>query len=174
MIVGIWKPKAYAGSYGTNGFYLDFSDSANLGDDASGNSNDFTETNITAADQATDTPTNNFTTFNIVRRYNQGRISFTEGGTVVNTTSGNAWTTVFNTMAVNKGKWYWEGELYAGGGYQMFGQTPQPWTEININIDWYLGQRSDKQNGAGYYGSGADVYYEGGYEIQLLMLQAIL
>jgi len=159
----IWKPKAYAGSYGTNGFYLDFSDSANLGDDASGNSNDFTETNITAADQATDTPTNNFTTFNIARRYNQGRISFTEGGTVVNTTSGNAWTTVFNTMAVNKGKWYWEGELYTGGGYQMFGQTPQPWTEININIDWYLGQRSDKQNGAGYYGSGADVYYEGGY-----------
>ena len=34
---GIWKPKAYTGSYGTNGFYLDFSDSANLGDDASGN-----------------------------------------------------------------------------------------------------------------------------------------
>ena len=161
---GIWKPKAYTGSYGSQGFYLDFSDSANLGDDASGNSNDFTETNITAADQATDTPTNNFTTFNIVRRYNQGRISFTEGGTVVNTiTSGNTWTTVFNTMAVNKGKWYWEGELYAGGGYQMFGQTPQPWTETNINIDWYLGQRSDKQNGAAYYGSGADVYYEGTY-----------
>ena len=65
---GIWKPKAYAGSYGTNGFYLDFSDSANLGDDASGNSNDFTETNITAADQATDTPTNNFATFNIAKK----------------------------------------------------------------------------------------------------------
>ena len=44
-------------------FYLDFSDSANLGDDASGNSNNFTETNITAADQATDTPTNNFCTW---------------------------------------------------------------------------------------------------------------
>jgi hypothetical protein len=25
---GIWKPKAYTGSYGTNGFYLDFDDSA--------------------------------------------------------------------------------------------------------------------------------------------------
>ena len=160
---GIWKPKEYTGSYGTNGCYLDFELSSDLGANAKGNDVNFTLNNITAADQATDTPTNNFTTFNIARRYNQGRISFTEGGTVVNTTSGNAWTTVFNTMAVNKGKWYWEGELYTGGGYQMFGQTPQPWTEININIDWYLGQRSDKQNGAGYYGSGADVYYEGGY-----------
>ena len=28
---GIWKPKAYTGSYGTNGFYLDFRDSSNLG-----------------------------------------------------------------------------------------------------------------------------------------------
>jgi hypothetical protein len=60
---GIWKPKAYAGSYGTNGFYLDFKDSANLGNDASGGL-DFTQTNITSADQATDTPTNNFCTFN--------------------------------------------------------------------------------------------------------------
>ena len=34
---GIWKPKAYAGSYGTNGFYLDFADAADLGDDESGN-----------------------------------------------------------------------------------------------------------------------------------------
>ena len=61
---GIWKPKAYTGSYGTNGFFLDFSDAANLGDDASGNANNFTENNITSADQATDTPTNNFCTLN--------------------------------------------------------------------------------------------------------------
>ena len=160
---GIWKPKEYTGSYGTNGCYLDFELSSDLGANAKGNDVNFTLNNITAADQATDTPTNNFTTFNIIRRYNQDRISFTEGGTVVNTTSGNTWTTVFNTMAVNKGKWYWEGELYTNEGLQMFGQTPQPWTEININIDWYLGQRSDKQNGAGYYGSGDDVYYEATY-----------
>jgi hypothetical protein len=45
--------------------YLDFSDAANLGDDESGNGNDWTETNITAADQATDTPTNNFCTLTL-------------------------------------------------------------------------------------------------------------
>ena len=61
---GIWKPKAYTGSYGTNGFYLDFENSGSLGADSSGNGNNFTPTNITSADQATDTPTNNFCTFN--------------------------------------------------------------------------------------------------------------
>ena len=40
---GIWIPKAYTGSYGTNGFYLDFADASDLGDDESGNGNDFTE-----------------------------------------------------------------------------------------------------------------------------------
>ena len=39
---GIWKPKAYTGSFGTNGWYLDFVDGANLGDDVSGNGNNFT------------------------------------------------------------------------------------------------------------------------------------
>jgi hypothetical protein len=34
---GIWKPIAYTGTYGTNGFYLEFKDSSALGDDTSGN-----------------------------------------------------------------------------------------------------------------------------------------
>jgi hypothetical protein len=57
---GIWKPIAYTGTYGTNGFYLEFKDSSALGDDTSGNSNDFTVNNLTSIDQTTDTPTNNF------------------------------------------------------------------------------------------------------------------
>jgi hypothetical protein len=60
---GIWKPIAYTGTYGTNGFYLEFKDSSALGDDTSGNSNDFTVNNLTSIDQTTDTPTNNFATF---------------------------------------------------------------------------------------------------------------
>ena len=46
--------------------YLKFEDSSNLGADDSGNSNNFNLNNIAAADQATDTPTNNFCTFNIL------------------------------------------------------------------------------------------------------------
>ena len=62
---GIWKPKAYTGSYGAQGFYLPFDDSSNLGTNANGNDvNDLHCNNIAAADQATDTPTNNFCTWN--------------------------------------------------------------------------------------------------------------
>ena len=60
----IWKPIDVSGlTFGNNGFYLDFKDSANLGNDANGGT-DLTETNLAAADQATDTPTNNFCTLN--------------------------------------------------------------------------------------------------------------
>jgi hypothetical protein len=62
---GIWKPIAYTGTYGTNGFYLEFKDSSALGDDTSGNGNDFTVNNLTSIDQTTDTPTNNFATESI-------------------------------------------------------------------------------------------------------------
>jgi len=61
---GIWKPKQYTGSYGTNGFYLDFENSGSLGADQSGNGNNWTPTNLASTDQTTDTPTNNFATGN--------------------------------------------------------------------------------------------------------------
>ena len=112
---GIWKPKAYTGSHGTNGFYLDFSDSANLGDDASGNGNNFTETNITSADQATDTPTNNFCTMNMLDRTN-GNSKNQEGATKVTTDGGSGWCSMVATMGVTKGKWYWETQRSGGSG----------------------------------------------------------
>ena len=64
---GVWQPKAYTGSYGTNGFYLNFSDnsgttSTTLGKDYSGNGNNWTPNNfsVTAGagnDSLVDTPT---------------------------------------------------------------------------------------------------------------------
>ena len=44
---GVWQAAAYSGTYGTNGFHLDFADAADLGDDNSGNGNDFTPNNLT-------------------------------------------------------------------------------------------------------------------------------
>jgi len=102
---GIWKPKAYTGSFGTNGWYLDFVDGANLGDDESGNGNDFTENNITAADQATDTPTNNFCTWSPLWVYATNR-TISEGGTKL--TGSSAWGGCKGTIGVTNGKWYWE------------------------------------------------------------------
>nr|BAR24662.1 hypothetical protein [uncultured Mediterranean phage uvMED] len=52
----VWQPKAFSGTYGTNGFHLDFSDNSSnaaLGYDAAG-SNDWTVNNITAADSGWD------------------------------------------------------------------------------------------------------------------------
>jgi hypothetical protein len=105
---GIWKPKEYTGTYGTNGFYLDFSDSANLGDDASGNNNTWTLNNITAADQATDTPTNNFCTWMPLWAF--PRVAgISEGGTKANADfNASTWRGAKGSMGVSRGKWYWE------------------------------------------------------------------
>jgi hypothetical protein len=62
---GIWKPIDVSGlTFGDAGFYLEFKDSSALGDDTSGNGNDFTVNNLTSIDQTTDTCTNNFATMN--------------------------------------------------------------------------------------------------------------
>ena len=61
---GVWISKRFAGTYGSNGFHLKGQDSAALGDDSSGNSNDFTSSGLTSDDQRADTPTNNLMTFN--------------------------------------------------------------------------------------------------------------
>ena len=79
---GVWVPKKYTGgSYGTTGFYLDFADSSDLGDDESGQGNDWAESNLDAADQRTDTPTNNQVTFNPLNNQRTGG-TLTEGNTV--------------------------------------------------------------------------------------------
>ena len=63
---GRWVPKAISSvTYGTNGFRLEFANTAGqtLGHDTSGNGNNFTVNNISAAtDITTDTPTQNFST----------------------------------------------------------------------------------------------------------------
>jgi len=108
---GIWIPKNASVTYGTNGFYLDFADSGNLGDDESGNGHDFTENNLAAADQATDTPTNNFCTLNPIVNFKYTTNGITEGGTEFGDNTGGGIGGAFGTMAVTAGKWYWEVKL---------------------------------------------------------------
>ena len=75
---GRWIPKTLSGiTYGTNGFRLKFQDSSALGDDTSGNTNDFTVSNIVAGDQTTDSPTQNHATLSSSRT--RGTITLTEG-----------------------------------------------------------------------------------------------
>jgi len=109
---GIWKPKAYTGSYGTNGFHLDFTNSADLGEVAAGTQQNFVKSNIASVDQATDTPTNNFCTLNplIVYGYpctiSQGAVKAVDNSVGLGGAAG--------TVAVNKGKWYWEFQTNGG------------------------------------------------------------
>ena len=118
---GIWIPKAYTGSFGNEGYYLDFEDSSNLGLDVSGNSNNFGSLyGISAADQATDTPTNNFCTWNVNYNYtnSNGNPTITEGATKTAESSGG-WTQAKATMGVTSGKWYWEYKM--GGSISFMG-----------------------------------------------------
>jgi len=109
----IWKPINVSGlTFGTNGFYLDFEASDNLGNDANGGT-DLTEVNLDATDQATDTPTNNFCTMNPLDNFYFGG-TFSEGNLkIVSDASVESYPT--STIGVSSGKWYWEIKVASSG-----------------------------------------------------------
>jgi hypothetical protein len=113
---GIWKPINVSGlTFGNNGYYLDFEDSSNLGNDASGGT-DFTLNNITSADQATDTPTNNFAVLNTISATSTV-LDATEGATFLSNNDGSiSWQTISATIGVTSGKWYWENQKNSNTG----------------------------------------------------------
>jgi hypothetical protein len=105
---GIWIPKQYTGSYGSNGFKIDGRDSSDLGDDESGNGNDFTSNNLTASDQVSDSPTNNFCTLNPNdNRGTPGTLSEGNLKMAFSATNDN----VTGTQGISSGKWYWEAHI---------------------------------------------------------------
>jgi len=115
---GIWTPLPYTGTYGTNGFYLKFANSASLGTDSSGNANNFTVNNLTSVDQSTDTPTNNFATLNPLvatgGTYTEGNLQYLTAAT------DGAWTWSSITPS-SGGNWYCEAKMISSsnGTYQL-------------------------------------------------------
>ena len=108
----IWKPIDVSGlSFGTNGFYLDFEASGNLGNDANGGT-DLTEANLAATDQATDTPTNNFCTLNTINP-THADLTIAEGSLKM-TSSNSQWLGMPGTFGLFAGKWYAEFKYYTG------------------------------------------------------------
>ena len=119
---GVWVPKDISGlTFGTNGFYLDFSNSAALGTDVSGNGNNFTTSGLTSLDQMIDTPTNNFWTFpTMVSRVGQTGTTASEGNLrfVTDNSEHN-----LGLGLPTSGKWYFEAQsqnCYPGNGYRGF------------------------------------------------------
>ena len=100
----IWKPKDVSTlTFGDNGFYLDFEDSANLGNDANGGT-DWTEVGLAATDQATDTPTNNFCTMSPIASLDSPVMS--EGNCYMTNDGGSEH--AVSTFAASSGRWYFE------------------------------------------------------------------
>jgi len=115
-ITGQWNPKKYTGSYGTNGFYLNFADNSNnnattLGKDSSGNGNNFTPHNFSVSsgsgnDSVTDTPTNNWCTFNALLSSSYTDLTNGNLKSFGNTGSDNG--NDRSSFSMKTGKWYAE------------------------------------------------------------------
>ncbi len=164
---GVWKPIDVSGlTFGTNGFYLPFENSAALGQDDSGNGNNFTVNNLTSIDQSTDTCTNNYSTMSpIIPSYSGGGISpatFSEGN--LNVSGSSTYWYAFGGFQVSQGKWYWEGKVISisgsyegtGFGFQDMENLYNPsasYPSNNIYVYGNDGDTRDPTNGATSYGS---------------------
>ena len=115
---GVWIPAIYTGTFGTNGFNLQFENASALGTDSSPNGNTFTVNNLTSIDQSTDYPVVNYATLNSVRPLPTG-FSLSEGNLKFSTASGSNTGNVNSTILVNQGKWYAECKI--GGGAEKEG-----------------------------------------------------
>ena len=159
---GVWIPKEYTGTYGTNGFYLPFTDTTStstLGTDFSGNSNTWTVNNIsltagTTYDSMTDVPTltddttANFATFNAVF----SNSNYSLPATIAN---GNLY--IYETTATNRlapstmalpstGKFYFETTWsQISGGNGIFGLS----TNNTITVNGYYRSNGDIVNTSG-------------------------
>jgi len=149
---GVWIPKKYDGTYGNNGFLLEFKssgtsqNSSGMGADTSGNDEHFAATNLAATDVTTDTPTNNFATMNPLAIGADATLS--EGNCQIAYGSGTRSVSTAN-MGFASGKWYWEWKISAAstdGCSAMLGIGALP---FGPDLGTYLGQNS---NGYSYNG----------------------
>jgi hypothetical protein len=127
---GSWKPKAYGGTFGTNGFYLKFSDiattsgsNAGLGKDFSGNANYWTTNNIsvtagTTYDAMIDSPT--LTSATVANYAVMNPLAGASTMTLLNGNLNTSGTTLglhrYGTIGVSSGKYYWEASPTAMSG----------------------------------------------------------
>jgi hypothetical protein len=166
---GIWKPKEYDGTLSGTSIKLDFSNSSALWEDSSGLSGNGTAmsgNNITSADQATDSPTNNFCTPLLIQPFSgTDTITHTEGGTKLTTGGGTGWRTNMSTMSLSSGKWYFEAK-HTGtidGDAIMTSIVPTARFGNSAYASFYGGQSSG--DGIGWYWDSTRFRYDDGSAI---------
>jgi hypothetical protein len=167
-ITGVWKPKKYAGTYGTNGFYLNFSDNSSntattIGKDYSGNGNNWTPNNISVTagvtyDSMIDVPTlyadggNGRGNYAVLNPLDQFRVGTPSNGNLSIAGTGSCKA----TFAYPSGKWYYEFLVSGISGVPFVGVATAD-TNGGITSGNYWLYRSDGQkqttSGASSYGS---------------------
>lgn len=157
---GVWVPIKYAGTYGTNGCKLEFKSSGALGTDTSGNGNTWTVNSSPV--QTTDTPSNNYATFNPLNN-TAGLLAangvLSNGNLLLTDTSGNTTSTgVFSTVAAPyTGNWVAEFTLTqsAGDGWDYLGVTPAStaWSWTGTGLIAYRSGAQKYQGGWSSYGA---------------------
>jgi len=157
---GIWKPKEYTGTFGSNDTYLDFADASNLGNNAAGGA-DLSLNNITSADQAVDSPTNNFA---ILSQSMQGYYEdlwsvISDGGTKFRCTEFDSWITTVSSIGVTKGKWYAEFQPTGARPNNMYGIASMEQLDNNSGYIYggHLGEANESW-GIGYYQPNGNLY----------------
>ena len=184
---GVWGPKAYSGSYGTNGFYLNFSDNSNttaatLGKDYSGNGNNWTPNNfsVTAGvgnDSLVDVPTSYGTTDTGVGgeiRGNYCTMNPLSAGSYVTVSNGNLQivgntstdsAVALSTIGVTTGLWYWETTCVATGGlsYAGFGKLNSGYSSLNNAEAFLASYGGGYRNGGQIYGADRQITSTSGF-----------
>jgi hypothetical protein len=179
-LTGVWQPAQYTGTYGTNGFYLPFTDNSalttssnvGLGKDFSGNANYWVTNNISITagvtyDSMTDVPTLTSATaanFAVLNPLANGGGTLA-GGNLNMTGASAAWGTRLSTIAVSSGKWYAEITPTSGSSTQgvIFGISnfitpPSDFIGIaSTSYGYYSADGSLKYNGLNTPSWGATV-----------------
>jgi hypothetical protein len=161
---GVWQPKKYAGSYGTNGFYLPFTDNSalttssnvGLGKDFSGNGNYWATNNISITagstyDSMTDVPTLTSATaanFAVLNPLSKGTNAVIDSGNLNYSRTASSNVGVFSTIGMTSGKYY--AEHTAESSDVMCG--------LSSNQNGAIGYVGDTASGWGYYSISGQKY----------------
>lgn len=144
---GVWSPIKYNGTYGNNGFYLNFNDNSGatattIGKDSSGKGNNWTPNNISVTagvtyDSMLDVPTpwgdggNGRGNYCVINPVNQS------GQTITNGNLQTVWSLTAagqrSTFAMDSGKWYWEVTMTSIGNQTSVGIVR---TDSSLTVDF--------------------------------------
>ena len=173
---GVWSPAKYTGSYGTNGFYLNFQDNSavtttaniGIGADSSGNGNYWTSNNISLTagvtyDSMLDVPTNtsptnaNYATLNPIN-VSGGTTTFSNGNLAVTAGFSTTYAKPLGTIGMSSGKWYWETTIVAVGSAAAVGVGDGSVPSTTTGLGGAAGELSYVSNGQKYTNAVASAY----------------